>query len=500
MSIVLSNLQVVGYGAYGRVFTGIHNGKKLATKRRYIVESTRVPPGCIHVNEVDVMCRIKHPHILHALAMQKQNPIPDSFKSDKANPGGIQIPGTTFRADLIYLICDAADGDLSSFAIGEDSRVVEVDERGVRVKDELRRYMWQILTAIAHLHSRGYIHRDIKPSNILYFDERVQVKSNESEGEYVRNIRLCDFDMCLPNIPYLETAKAMTPEYTPPEILVQGANVMYTPKVDIWGAGHVMYHLIKGESLIRRGNKRALDLDNYILATEKAFFPNGDRIKIPESMIGIIDTIIRNDLQDVSIPFDLGDEEANDLLKHMLDCDPETRWSAIECLQHPFFQRKEIPKDIYPLQPNMYGDIIVDDHVIERHFITEEMATVFDSQIDYLSDNEIFGFFLGLDIMMRVCSKKYRGNGRNLAICCFNLGMKFFDKETAKFMRIDNEDAKRIEYSIISNHLGGKIYRDTVYNHINKEYKRVYRYLLAPDLLPNKLSVLVNGIRKALDT
>lgn len=505
--ILLSDCKIAGYGAYGKVYTGVYDGKRLATKRRYIVEHATVPPGCIHVNEVDVMCRIKHPHILHAITMQRQNPIPDSFKTDKLNPRGDNV-GVTFRADLIYLICDAADGDLSAFSISNDAKVVDTDSEGVRVKDELRRYMWQVLTAIAYLHAKGQIHRDIKPSNILYFDD-VDPNGKSDNGsnreKLIRNIRLCDFDMCLPEIGVFEASKAMTPEYTPPEVLVQGANVIYSPKVDIWGAGHVMYHLVKGESLIRRGKRSGMDLDYYVLATEKALFPNGKSVQIPSNLEDIVENIIRMDLEDVSIPFDLGDDEANDLLMHMLDCNPDTRWSAIQCLQHPFFQKKEIPKDHFPVLHNTDGDVLIDDHIIEKHYITEEMAQVFDSQIDRLSDNELFGFFLGLDILMRVCSKKYRGNGRNLAICCFNLGMKFYDKETAKFMRIDHEDAKRIEYNIISSHLGGRIYRDNIYNHICRDPIRVYRYLMAPDvpdgksLLPNKLSTLIRVIRKALD-
>ena len=501
MSISLSDCKIAGNGAYGKVYTGLSNGRRLATKRRYIVDDARVPPGCVHVNEVDIMCRIKHPNILHAETMQRQNPIPDSFKSDKLNPRGDNV-GATFRADLIYLICDAADGDLSTFSISNDAKVVEVDTDGIHVKNELRHYMWQVLSAIAYLHAEGEIHRDIKPSNILYFDE-VDSSGGEPEGsnreKYIRNIRLCDFDMCLPDIPVFEASKAMTPEYTPPEVLTQGANVIYTPKVDIWGAGHVLYHLVKGESLVRRGGRNGAELDNYVLATEKVFFPNGKSIQIPDSLEEDIEVIIKNDLEDISIPFDLEDDEVNDLLSHMLDCDYNTRWSAVQCLQHPFFNRREVPKDLYPQSPNNYGDIIVHDHVVEKHYITEEMAQVFDSQLNLLSDNELFGFFLGIDILMRVCFKKYRGNGRNLAICCFNLGMKFYDKETAKFMRIDPDDSKRIEYSIISTHLSGKIYRDNVYNHIYKDHVRVYRYLMAPDLLPNKLSTLINVIRQAID-
>lgn len=498
--ISLTDCKVVGNGAYGIVYTGYHNGKKLATKRRYITNSSKVPPGCIHVNEIDVMCRIQHPNILQAIAVQKQNPISDSFRSDKNNPFGHNV-GTSFRADLIYTICEAAESDIAGFCIGNDDKVVDVDCEGIRVKDILRNYMWQILSGIAYLHAQGYIHRDIKPRNILYFD----MDDTQGTDDRTNNIRLCDFDMCLPNIPVFEGSKAMTPEYTPPEVLVQRANVIYTTKVDIWGAGHVLYHLIKGESLIRRGKRSGINLDSYILATEKAFFPNGDTIVIPDNLSDEINGIIARDLEDVQIPFDLGDDEVNDLLLHMIDCNPDTRWDVIQCMKHPFFQDKVVPRELIPPLANMYGDVIVNDHVIDRHFITEEMAQVFDSQLDLLSDNELFGFFLGLDILMRVCVKKYKGKGRNLAICCFNLGMKYYDKESAKFMRIDNDDARRIEYSIITTHLGSKIYRDNIYNHIYRDHSRVYRYLMAPDipgirsLLPNKLSVLINGLRKAID-
>jgi serine/threonine protein kinase len=480
MSIVLTDTKTVGSGAYGRVYTGRHEGRRYATKRRYIVDSDRVPPGCVHVNEVDVMCSIKHPHILHAVVMQKNNPLPDSFRLDTVGPNGVAVGDVKFRADLVYLLTDAADGDLSDFSI---SHSCSIDAENI---GDLRKYMWQILSAIAHLHSRGYIHRDIKPANILFFDEN---------GE--RNIRLCDFDMCLPMIPSLESSKAMTPEYTPPEILIQPSDVLYTDKVDIWGAGCVMYHLVKGETIVYRGERRLDDLDNYILAIEKRYFPNGDSVVVPDYLVDAIDAINTDDL---TISLDLGDDDANDLLRHMLDCDPDKRYTAVQCLQHRFFQGMEVPSALMPIKENQYGDIIYDDYIINEHYITEAMGTVFDSQITRLSGDKLYGFFLGLDILMRVCSKKYRGDERNLAICCFNLGMKYFDKEVAIFMRIPPDDAKRIEYNIISNHLGGKIYRDNIYNHIGKDHMRVYRYLMAKDLYPNKLSTLINGIRTVLST
>jgi hypothetical protein len=70
-SIKLKDCKTVGNGAYGVVLTGIHNDKRYAVKRRYITVDPRVSPGCIHVNEVDILCRFKHPKILHAMHIQR---------------------------------------------------------------------------------------------------------------------------------------------------------------------------------------------------------------------------------------------------------------------------------------------------------------------------------------------------------------------------------------------------------------------------------------------
>lgn len=479
--ISLINCVESGSGAYGKIYIGTNNDIKYAVKRRYISQREDVPPGCIHLNEIDVMCRMKHPHILHAIYMQRTNPISDNFRSDNVDTTGRYINGVTYRADLMYILTEAALGDLSAISISNNgSMVVNTDNDGIKVKDLLRKYMWQLLTALAYLHEHGYIHRDIKPANILYF--------NEIEP----HIKICDFDMCLPMIDSLETCKAMTPQYTPPEILTQGGNVIYTPKVDIWGAGHVLYHLIAGTPLISSCGRTGNDLDEYILALEKRFLPNGSQIDLSSDQVDTIQNIIDTDLIDINLSINLGDDQVNDLLTHMLDCNPDTRWDAIQCLKHPFFNDMEIPTDIE----------YTDDFILEKHMITEEMAKVFDSMIDKLDYSSRYGFFLGLDILMRVCTKKYRGSGTNLAICCFNLGMKFFEKESAIFIKIkDVETVKRIEASIIQSHLFGKIYRDNVYNHIQdeKHIKRIYRYLMSNEILGRPFSQILKGITTALN-
>lgn len=483
-SIVLSDCKSVGSGTYGKVYVGTYQGQRYAVKRRYITEDSSVPPGCIHLNEIDVMCRFNHPNILRVIVMQQKSPIPDNFRSDRLSPLGEDF-GKRFRADLVYLVSEAADSDLSYVSLSPNGSVKqETYEDTTRVKNELRSIIWQILCGLLHLHDHGIIHRDVKAANVLVFED--------SSGD--RNIKLCDFDMCMPDNPYLLMSKAMTPEYTPPEVIVQGMDVSYTSKVDVWGVGHIMYHLIKGESILRRGKRTEEELDNFVLNVCRKYLPNGDAIeKFP-----MWDPKDLLDPGELNVSLDLGDNDVNDLLSHMLDCDPETRWTVKECMSHPFFGNSKIPQTL------------VEEHFVSRHFITEEMAKVFDSEISgHLSEIEIYGFFLGLDILMRVCETPYKGGAHNLAVCCFNLGMKYYSKESAKFIPISgsNEDVKRIEYNIISRYLKGKIYRPTVYSVIASEHKRIYKYLLAPSVLGSKMpqgmygykfSTLVEAVQVAL--
>lgn len=492
MSVIsLSDCRMVGSGAYGRVFVGKCGNDLLATKRRYIVDFESVPPGCIHLNEIDILCRMKNPYILHANSLQKQNPIPDSFKTDKVNPSGENV-NTTFRADLVYTIFDAANSDLSDILICQNGLLSKKYDSYESDKKELQNILFQILTGVAYLHANGIIHRDIKPSNILLFEDE-----NNPDNKH---IRICDFDMCIPMIDNLELMKAMTPEYTPPEILCASDEICFSPSVDIWGIGMVLHSIVTSEHIIQRGIKKGQDLDNYILAIQKKFFPNNEKLTIPSYLNSFIQKIIDEELDDIEVSFDLGDDQLNDLISHMLDCDENTRWTALQCLGHPFFEGREIPKECYPPELNVLSHTIYDDFEYTKHFISEEMATVFDEKIKTIRDNERFGFFLGLDILMRVCTKKYRGDHKNLAICCFNLGQKYFYKESSYFISIDNETAKRIEYNIIANYLEGKIYRDTIYNHIQEEHERIYRYLMSPDIFPCKFSVLLKNISHAINS
>lgn len=457
--IVLTDCRQLGWGAYGKVYMGKFGGKCYAVKRRYITLGADIPPGCIHLNEVDIMCSVKHDYILHADIIQKQSPIPDSFLSDSKTTSGENI-GVKYRADLVYLLCECLDGDLSDISSENSAQAIEI--------------IYQILLGIQHLHSLNFIHRDIKPNNVLY----------THDGDDIR-IKICDFDMCLPDIYGMESFKAMTPEYTPPEVLLQGADVMYTKKVDVWGAGLTLYYIIMGCNLIRRGGRPPGDLDQYILAQHRAIFPGGHEM-ISINACGPNTNIMSTD--DIASSIKTGHREIDDLLTHMLECDPEKRWDAHQCLNHPIFGSRPLPAP----RPEP-------DHELKVHFLTEEMGKVFDDAITTTSTRKMYGLFLGLDILMRIMSKQASWSSeRDLAICCYNMGIKFFDKETASCIPLDVATTNKYEYAIVAMHLKGRIYRDTIYNHVHNHHERIYKYLMDRRIYPVKFSVLLRAVQATL--
>ena len=89
-----------------------------------------------------------------------------------------------------------------------------------------------LLSALAYLHSKSIVHRDIKLENILMVDE-------ESDGE----ILLIDFGLCCEVDGAMLTQQSGSPGYMAPEII---AGLHYGVKVDIFGAGIILYILLTG--------------------------------------------------------------------------------------------------------------------------------------------------------------------------------------------------------------------------------------------------------------
>jgi calcium-dependent protein kinase len=166
----------------------------------------------------------------------------------------------------------------------------QIVDKGSFNEQEAAWVMKQLMSAINYIHTNNIVHRDLKPENIL-LDTR---KNNI--------IKIIDWGTAR----FFEKNKKMnkvsgTPYYIAPEVLFE----KYDEKCDIWSCGVIMYILLCGYPPFNG------ETDNEILnkiKTGKFVFPEEE--------------------------WDNISDESKDLISKMLEFNPQTRFSASDCLGH----------------------------------------------------------------------------------------------------------------------------------------------------------------------
>ena len=148
----------------------------------------------------------------------------------------------------------------------------------------------QIMEGLAYLHDNGVVHRDIKLDNILL----------DGHG----NIKIADFGVSRKVVDNeILFEQCGTPAYIAPEIVRELGYKGYP--VDIWSAGVCLYAMLYG-NVPFKANQMG-DLNKMIL----------------DATIEYKDTV---------------SEEARDLMQRMLQKNPNKRLTALESLDHKWFE------------------------------------------------------------------------------------------------------------------------------------------------------------------
>ncbi|KZT03715.1 Pkinase-domain-containing protein [Laetiporus sulphureus 93-53] len=156
-------------------------------------------------------------------------------------------------------------------------------------ESETRIIFGQLCLAVAYVHSKGIVHRDLKLENVL-LDEHCRVKLGDFgfTREFERGMLLETF--------------CGTTGYASPEMLL--AKKYLGPEVDVWSLGVILYTLLTG--------MLPFDDDDEDIMKQK---------------------VIEGEFED---PEWLS-EEVRDLLKSILQTDPEKRPTIAQILAHPWF-------------------------------------------------------------------------------------------------------------------------------------------------------------------
>lgn len=256
--------------------------------------------------------------------------------------------------NLVSVIYEPKSGTLCLAMELMENNLYEVlsNKSNVITEAKAKVYMYQVLKALDYIHSCGIFHRDIKPENILVKKDLV---------------KLADFGSCrsaYSKAPFTEYIA--TRWYRSPECLL--CNGMYGLKMDIWGAGCVLYEVL----------------------TKLPLFPGTDELdqlhKI-HCVLGspnqnLLHKMLGNKLTSSKMAFPYKDgtglrrllpsasEEFVQVLSALLAYDPESRLTAAQALQSAWFKYVQIDFVSYATAP------ISDDPTAKESVIPSSASTL----------------------------------------------------------------------------------------------------------------------------
>ncbi|KAL6770959.1 S6K1 [Auxenochlorella protothecoides x Auxenochlorella symbiontica] len=206
-------LRVVGQGAFGKVF----QVRKRDTQEIFAMKVMRKDKirerdhGSYVQAERDVLTGVIHPYIV-TLRYSFQTPL------------------------KLYLVLDFINGGHLFFQL---YRAGTFDEAQARL------YTAEIVLAIAHLHSLGFVHRDLKPENVLL----------DSTG----HLRITDFGLAKGGMGDEEHQRSNsfigTMEYMAPEVILGHG---HGKAVDWWSVGILLHEMLCGVPPFRAKSRPAL--------------------------------------------------------------------------------------------------------------------------------------------------------------------------------------------------------------------------------------------------
>ena len=171
-----------------------------------------------------------------------------------------------------------------------------LSKKGSLSEKETAHIIKQVLSAICYSHKNNIVHRDLKPENILLDDNTKEML-----------IKIIDWGCAVS----FSTGKKLseadgTAYYIAPEVLKES----YDEKCDVWSVGVILYIMLCG-------------YPPFNGATDDEIF---DKVK-------------KGEFDYPKEEWDHISKEARDLVAHMLTVEPKNRYSAVECLAHPWFQK-----------------------------------------------------------------------------------------------------------------------------------------------------------------
>jgi len=286
-----NQMQVIGKGAYGRVVRALDRstGRKVAMK---VVPHTAMSAEAL-LEEVEVLRRVRgHDNIIHLIDVM-------------------------YCCGKYYVVTELCEG-------GEV--LDHLIYNGPFKEDAASSIMSRVASALQHIHKCGYVHLDIKPENLVFATKKS-----------VDDCRIIDFGMAakisevagqLSMVRGDKGSRVGTLAYWSPEQVASvvgkdGRNlsdmdrdvVRSDPRAcDMWALGILLYIMLLGcHPFDPQGRGDEREMARAILKGKFRFDIHGEKLRLSE--------------------------DAKNLIRGLLDPNPETRFTSRDVLEHPFIKR-----------------------------------------------------------------------------------------------------------------------------------------------------------------
>jgi cyclin-dependent kinase 12/13 len=379
----------LGEGTFGIVYSAKSStaDKKYAVKRNLVEDKTSFIGG---LREVDMLNKLRcHPHIVRLECVAYGNPFNEGCFSPLMGKDR-----TSQRDDSIHFVFNEAVYDLHRFIYG-----AVVTDYSV-----IKRYMVNLLLGMEYMHNRKILHRDLKPSNILIFGD-------EKDALGACNIaKICDFGLAKPyTYQGSQTPNIVTSWYRAPEIALGYPHYDY--KIDVWSAGCILYEMIAKRAFIPDVPDDNNDIVSKILGALPQELPmrkfrelvRGNKWRQVKLTPAHSPRIRKSFMQQIGLS-QTGKAQFEgqagkldlfcDLLSNMLKFEWDTRYTASQCLNHPFFADyapiiNETRKR-FNVQNNSQKILI--RQCVEREWMARIVTEIFNnrSNLEWYSNRAIF--------------------------------------------------------------------------------------------------------------
>lgn len=218
-------VKVLGQGGFGITYLAVHTflGKRVAVKEFFPKDfcdrdetTSQITLGT--ANTAELVSKLKVKFLKEAKNIAKLN-----------HPNIVSIQDIFEENNTAYYLMDYIEGE----SLGD-----KIKRNGAMTEALAVKYIRQVCSAIAYMHSKSMNHLDIKPANIMVRktdDMPILIdfgtsKQYDSEGEQTSTM-----------------APGFTHGYAPVEQYKPGGVAIFTPQTDIYALGATLYALLTGD-------------------------------------------------------------------------------------------------------------------------------------------------------------------------------------------------------------------------------------------------------------